>query len=298
MKAKLAIAAALLAFSALPASAQRVISPGMSPDQVRGTFGSPARTRGEGEWSYWFYSNGCPNRCGSDDVVFFRGDRVVAAVLRTRARRIDSAPAADALQQAGGSEGAAAVRLDAAPEGSAGTTRRNEAAPDRVIVRGRSRDRDGRTDNDSAEPVQVGGVTVEPGAQGQVRDVLPPARSGSDLARQNAASAGQSTIIRGAGQGTTGGGTVTGVDASGATVTGARSTDGRTFTGPGVITSGAQPAVPLTDSTQAGRATAVDDARADRESQVTRTTVTTPDTVQARRRDRENSVTPRVLPRP
>jgi hypothetical protein len=43
----------------------------------------------------------------------------------------------------------------------------------------------------------------------------------------------------------------------------------------------------------------VDDARADRESQVTRTTVPNqPDTVQARRRDRENSVTPRVVPRP
>src|SRR6476661_7549462 len=105
MKAKLAIAAALLVFSALPAAAQRVINPGMSPEQVRGTFGSPARTRAEGEWSYWFYSNGCPNRCGSDDVVFFRGERVVAAVLRTRARRIDAPPAADGIGGEGGSAG-------------------------------------------------------------------------------------------------------------------------------------------------------------------------------------------------
>src|SRR5215213_8620060 len=111
MKAKLAIAAALLAFSALPAAAQRVISPGMSPEQVRGTFGAPARTRGEGEWSYWFYSNGCPNRCGSDDVVFFRNERVVAAVLRTSSRRIASGPAADALGRAGGNAGSAAVRV-------------------------------------------------------------------------------------------------------------------------------------------------------------------------------------------
>src|SRR3954471_6316486 len=115
MKAKLTIAAALLVFSSLPAAGQRVISTGMSPDQVRGTFGAPARTRTEGDWSYWFYSNGCPNRCGSDDVVFFRGDEVVAAVLRTRSRRIDAPPAADAIGGEGGSEDAAAVRAQAAP---------------------------------------------------------------------------------------------------------------------------------------------------------------------------------------
>jgi hypothetical protein len=305
MKAKLAIAAALLVFSALPAAAQRVINPGMSPEQVRGSFGSPARTRAEGEWSYWFYSNGCPNRCGSDDVVFFRGDRVVAAVLRTRARRIASGPAADALQQAGGSEGAAEVRLDAAPANDAGASRNTSAAPPRrTVVRGRSRDRNGTADDDGATPARVGGVTVESSAQGQVRDVVaPPARTGSDLARQNAADAGQGTVIRTGGtqQGTAGGvgtGAVTG-DANGAGVTGARTTNGRTYSGPGAITAGAQQPAPLTDTTQPGRATAVDDARSDRESQVKRTTVPNqPDTVQAARRDRENSVTPRVVPRP
>jgi hypothetical protein len=293
MKAKLAIAAALLVFSALPAAAQRVINPGMTPEQVRGSFGSPARTRAEGEWSYWFYSNGCPNRCGSDDVVFFRGERVVAAVLRTRARRIASSPAAaDALQQAGGSEGAAEVRLDAAPANGAGASRNSGAAPRRVMVRGRSRDRNGTADDDSAEPARVGGVTVEPGAQGQVLDVVaPPARSGSDLARQNAADE-QGTVIR------TGNGEQ-GTTATGAGVTGARTTNGRTYSGSGVITAGAQQPAPLTDTTQPGRATSVDDARSDRESQVTRTTVPNQaDTVQAARRDRENSVTPRVVPRP
>lgn len=284
MKAKLAIAAALLVFSALPAAAQRVINPGMSPEQVRGTFGSPARTRAEGEWSYWFYSNGCPNRCGSDDVVFFRGERVVAAVLRTRARRIASGPAADALQQAGGSEGAAEVRLDAAPANDAGASRNTSAAPRRTVVRGRSRDRNGTADDESTEPARVGGVTVESGAQGQVRDVVaPPARTGSDLARQNAAADAAGAAAGDAGAG----------------VTGARTTNGRTYSGSGVITAGAQQPAPLTDTTQPGRATSVDDARADRESQVKRTTVPNQaDTVQAARRDRENSVTPRVVPRP
>jgi len=293
MKAKLAIAAALLVFSALPAAAQRVINPGMSPEQVRGSFGSPARTRAEGDWSYWFYSNGCPNRCGSDDVVFFRGDRVVAAVLRTRARRIAQGPAAaDALQQAGGSEGAAAVRLDAAPANEVELRRNTGTGPKRVIVRGRSRDRNGTADDEeSTEPARVGGVTVESGAQGQVRDVIaPPARTGSDLARQNAADDAAEAA---------GAGNAAATGDAGAGVTGARTTNGRTYSGSGVITAGAQQAAPLTDTTQPGRATSVDDARADRESQVKRTTVPNQaDTVQAARRDRENSVTPRVVPRP
>jgi hypothetical protein len=291
MKAKLAMAAALLVFSALPAAAQRVISPGMSPDQVRGTFGAPARTRGEGEWSYWFYSNGCPNRCGSDDVVFFRNDRVVAAVLRTRTRRISSPPAADALQQAGGNAGAAAIRTNAAPDQGGGMRAGNGRAPERIIVSGRSRDRNGDPTDDNP-PARVGGVSVEPtGPQGQVRDVVPPpARSGSDQAVQ-----GQSTIIRtGGGQGTTGGET----GGLSRTPTGSQSPNGRTVTGPGPVTQGAQPPAQLTDSTSR-RATSVDDTRAERESQVTRTTVTNqPDSIQAKRRDRENSVTPRVVPRP
>jgi hypothetical protein len=291
MKAKLAIAAALLVFSALPAAAQRVISAGMSPDQVREVFGAPARTRAEGEWSYWFYSNGCPNRCGSDDVVFFRNDRVVAGVLRTSARRISAPPAAEALEQAGGNTGSAAVRLNAAP--ASGQNLGVAESPDRIFVRGRSRDRNGDPSDDQPSTARVGGITVEREPQGQVRDVVaPPARSGSDIARQNAADAqGQGTIIRTGDQ--------QGVGVTGGAVTGARSPDGRTVTGPGPITAGGQPAVPLTDPTQPGRATAVDDARADREAQVTRTTVPNqPDTIQAKRRDREQSVTPRVTPRP
>ena len=53
------------------------------------------------------------------------------------------------------------------------------------------------------------------------------------------------------------------------------------------------------DSVQGAPATAVDDERAAREGEVRRNTVQNqPDTLQARRTNREKSVTPRVVPRP
>jgi hypothetical protein len=295
MKVKLTLAAAVLAvLAASPSHAQRTIAQGMSPDQVRSVFGSPARTRAEGEWTYWFYSNGCPNRCGSDDVVFFRGDQVIAAVLRTRGRRIDAPPAADAIGGEGGAEDAAAVRAQAAPVNTQGGGRATSRG--RVIVRGRSRERNG-----TLPPAEVGGVRVESAAPGAATP--PPARSGSNLSRENAANgaAGQTTIIRGgnapgaaANPGASGGAAPT-PGLSRGTQTG----NGRTVTGPGPITAGAQPPATLSDTTGAARATSVDDERSARESKVTRTTVPNqPDTIQSRRRDRENSVTPRVVPRP
>jgi hypothetical protein len=294
MKMKLTLAAALSAvLAASPSAAQRTIAQGMSPDQVRSTFGAPARTRTEGDWTYWFYSNGCPNRCGSDDVVFFRGDEVVAAVLRTRARRIDAPPAADAIGDEGGSDGAAAVRAHAAPMNGAGGGRASNQG--RVIVRGRSRERNG-----TLPPAEVGGVRVE--SAGPM--TAPPARSGSNLSRDNAAGAngaGQTTIIRSNTQGAT---TANPGASGGAAPTpglsrGTQTGNGRTVTGPGPITAGAQPPATLSDTTGAARATSVDDERSDRESKVTRTTVPNqPDTIQSRTRDRENSVTPRVVPRP
>ncbi|MBV9109567.1 MAG: hypothetical protein JO306_09190, partial [Gemmatimonadetes bacterium] len=194
----------------------------------------------------------------------------------------------------------------------------------RIIVRGRSRERNG-----TLPPAEVGGVTVQrgtPGTAGAVRDnppVTPLQRSGSNNSRENNGAAathggGQSTIIRsgqsgaaaGAGTMTAPGATtstapatgVNGLTAPGATpapVTGRQTENGRTFTAPGVITSGAQPPATLTDTTGTARATSVDDERSARESKVTRTTVPNqPDTIQSRRKDRENSVTPRVVPRP
>lgn len=98
----LALLAAVVAVA--PASAQATIARGMTADQVRAAFGAPATTRESGVWTYWYYLNGCAVRCGSDDVVFFRDDRVVAAVLRTRRRTIAGPRADDALEQAGGAD--------------------------------------------------------------------------------------------------------------------------------------------------------------------------------------------------
>jgi hypothetical protein len=97
----LAGAALLLTAFSTPAVAQSTISPGMTTVQVRERFGAPATTRAQGDWTYWYYLNGCPIRCGSDDVVFFRDDRVVAAVLRTSRRRFAGPAADDALNAAG-----------------------------------------------------------------------------------------------------------------------------------------------------------------------------------------------------
>jgi hypothetical protein len=111
-KSMLLAGAAMLLAAATPALGQTTISPGMSTQQVRDRFGAPATTRTQGDWAYWYYLNGCPVRCGSDDVVFFQNDRVVAAVLRTPRRRFAGPAADDALNAAAGG---VATGLDAAP---------------------------------------------------------------------------------------------------------------------------------------------------------------------------------------
>lgn len=88
---------ALAALCAAPAAAQATIASGMTPAQVRATFGDPARVRETDGWTYFFYVNGCPRTCGSDDVVFFQDERVVAAVLHSGARRFNGPGAARAL---------------------------------------------------------------------------------------------------------------------------------------------------------------------------------------------------------
>ena len=88
---------ALLGIAAPAAAQQGSIRAGMSPDEVRAAFGAPARTRDEGDWAYWFYNNGCPVRCGSDDVVFLQNGKVVAAVLRTGVRNFEGPAASSAI---------------------------------------------------------------------------------------------------------------------------------------------------------------------------------------------------------
>jgi hypothetical protein len=136
----LAGAALLLTAAATPARGQATISPGMTAEQVRDRFGQPATTRVAGEWVYWYYHNGCPVRCGSDDVVFFRNERVVAAVLRTARRRFAGPAADDALERAGGNE-----QVDAAPsDGRArvGGVRVEQPATELIVAPSRSDDAD------------------------------------------------------------------------------------------------------------------------------------------------------------
>ncbi|HEU4885271.1 MAG TPA: hypothetical protein VFT45_23620, partial [Longimicrobium sp.] len=111
----LAGAAMLLSAAATPAMAQITISPGMTTTQVRERFGAPATTRAQGDWTYWYYLNGCPVRCGSDDVVFFQNDRVVAAVFRTSRRRFAGPAADDALGAAADKAPAEQVRTEEPP---------------------------------------------------------------------------------------------------------------------------------------------------------------------------------------
>ena len=256
----LAAVTALAALSAAPAAAQsarkRMVAPGMTPAQVRDVFGAPARTREAGEWSYWFYANGCPVRCGSDDVVFFHQDAVVTAVLRSPGRRLASgAEPADALERAGGDVDADAIRAQA---GDAGPAPR---APQRIRVQGRSRDAGA---DEGPAPARVGRIHVESG--GRTID-----RQTSGAVRDNAAPAeGTNTIIR--------------TPAAGQGDAGRRGVSNPVGTAP--------------DSAQGAPATAVDDQRAAREGEVRRNTVPQTDTTQARRRNRERSVTPRVVPRP
>ncbi|HEX6039270.1 hypothetical protein [Longimicrobium sp.] len=137
MKNAILLALAAMSVAAAPAAAQ-TIAQGMTPAQVQSEFGAPATTRDAGDWTYWYYHNGCPRRCGSDDVVFFQNDRVVAAVLRTNRRHYRGPQADDALQAA--DDGTSGVRVNAAPG--------------------------------AGEPARVGGVRVESEPAGTM--VIPP----------------------------------------------------------------------------------------------------------------------------
>jgi hypothetical protein len=137
-KSMLLAGAAMLLSAATPALAQSTISPGMTTEQVRDRFGAPATTRAQGDWSYWYYHNGCPVRCGSDDVVFFQNERVVAAVLRTSRRRFAGPAADDALNAASGVREIGNGRTNDAPAGAEGRARvggvRVEGAPASNLV--------------------------------------------------------------------------------------------------------------------------------------------------------------------
>jgi hypothetical protein len=141
MMRRVLLAAAAVLLAAPSAHGQTTISAGMSPAQVRSAFGAPATVRRAGDWTYWYYHNGCPRRCGSDDVVFFQAERVVAAVLRTGRRRFDG-PAADraleaatAAESRAGADGApvtvGGLRVEDAPAATIRVEAPDDAAPER-----------------------------------------------------------------------------------------------------------------------------------------------------------------------
>lgn len=103
----------VLLIGASTAAAQQasVIRAGMTEAEVRAAFGAPAVVRHSGSRSYLFYTNGCPVRCGSDDVVFLENGRVAMAVLRSPARRISGPGVQGSRPGPAGTEPGAGVEL-------------------------------------------------------------------------------------------------------------------------------------------------------------------------------------------
>lgn len=58
------------------------VSPGMDRDQVIAVWGKPVAERSEGSWTYLYFRNGCEASCGTFDVVFLEGGKVVDAIVR------------------------------------------------------------------------------------------------------------------------------------------------------------------------------------------------------------------------
>lgn len=145
-----------------PAAAQTVRA-GMTESQVRSALGEPAATRrADDGWSYLFYLNGCAVRCGSDDVVFLQGDRVVTAVFRTPRRRF-AGPAASSVLD-GSSAGPARATSSgggAARPAAGGRARAVEPAPGQATVTGI------RVTLPGSEDMSVGGGEPAAGSAGR-----------------------------------------------------------------------------------------------------------------------------------
>lgn len=58
------------------------VSPGMSRDDVIGTWGPPEVERSIGSMTYLYFRNGCEVSCGTYDVVFLDAGQVVDAIVR------------------------------------------------------------------------------------------------------------------------------------------------------------------------------------------------------------------------
>jgi hypothetical protein len=191
MKKAMLLAAVALGAAAAPAAGQ-TISQGMTTEQVRSAFGAPATSRAAGEWTYWYYHNGCPVRCGSDDVVFFQHDRVVTAVLRTGRRRYTGTRADNALQAT--DDGTSAVRTDAGePQGTVivGGVRVEGAAPRQggevILVPATRMDDEAGTPVPAREgrPGEAPTIVIEGAAAEGTATTLTPVRAGDPAPAAN-----------------------------------------------------------------------------------------------------------------
>ena len=159
---RMMLVAVAMMVAAAPAAAQATISAGMTPEQVNAAFGEPATVRQSGPWAYWYYLNGCPRTCGSDDVVFFREGRVVAAVLRTPRRRFAGPGAADALESAGGREQSGTVRAGTVRVGGIRVEGEFAETPGQLLIAP-----DRPRGEDDAEPVEGTPVPAREGRPGE-----------------------------------------------------------------------------------------------------------------------------------
>ncbi len=75
------------ATTARPATAERVVEPGMTREQVTARLGRPVGVRTVGTRTFLFFSNGRERRAGMSDVVFLENDAVVDAIFRAPNRR-------------------------------------------------------------------------------------------------------------------------------------------------------------------------------------------------------------------
>lgn len=182
---KLLFPAAGLAMLLSSASAAQTVRAGMTESQVRSALGAPAATRRAPDgWSYLFYLNGCAVRCGSDDVVFLREDRVVTAVFRTARRRF-AGPAPAAVLEGGPAESARSAPSGAARPSTGGRPRAVEPASGRATVTGI------RVTLPGSEDMSVGSGQPAAGSSGRSGIIVYP----DEARRQESAPAPRGVII-------------------------------------------------------------------------------------------------------
>ena len=180
MSKLLFLAAGFSLLPSAPAAAQTVRA-GMTETQVRSALGAPAAERRSGDgWTYLFYHNGCAVRCGSDDVVFLQGDRVVTAVFRTERRRFAGPAAAGVLEARSSAPSAGGAR-----PASGGRPRAVEPAPGQATITGI------RVTLPGSEDVSVGGGEPATGSTGRSGIIVYPDES----TRQEAAPASPRGVI-------------------------------------------------------------------------------------------------------